>query len=68
MATEIRCTNKDSHGAPCDRFLATLDKTKLRIYCQKCKGWHDVPIVDLVRYLALQVESQGGGEVAHIFL
>ena len=49
-------------GDSCDRFLAQIAGSKLRIFCPKCKAWHELSIVDLVRHMALEVETQATGD------
>ena len=60
--TDIRCTHTLPNGETCERFLAQIAGSKLRIFCPKCKDWHEIAIVDLVRHLALEVETQSNDE------
>lgn len=60
--TDIRCTHALPNGETCDRFLAQVAGSKLRIFCPKCKDWHEIAIVDLVRHLALEVETHAAGQ------
>jgi len=61
---EIRCQNNKDHGQPCGRFLALLDGATLRIFCPKCKGWHEIDLVLLCQHLELFLDEQeqAGGQ------
>lgn len=47
---EIRCRNHDGEHI-CGRFLALLDGLTLRIFCPRCKGWHEIDLASLCQHL-----------------
>ena len=55
---EIRCTHSNGAGE-CGRFLARLEGGTLEIYCPKCKEYHPVAIVDLVRQTVTEIPPNG---------
>ena len=53
---EIHCgapTTNDTRG----HFLARINGAQLELYCPKCKEWHRVPIVELVRGMAVDLQN-----------
>ena len=55
---EIRCTHSNGNGE-CGRFLARLEGGVLEIYCAKCKEYHPVAIVDLVKQTIAEIPQNG---------
>lgn len=63
---EIRCTHSEA-GQTCGRFLGRLAGGVLQIYCPRCKMWHDVAVVDLVKATVAEL-PQPTSEKAQVFL
>lgn len=52
----IYCGNSDTNGGQ-GHFLARIHDGNLEIWCAKCKAFHAVPVVDLVRGVVLDYQN-----------
>jgi phage FluMu protein Com len=65
---KIECTHTDEYGKQCGRFLARLSGGVLEIYCARCKEYHPVAVVDLVKLTIAEIPPNGKGPEVRLFL
>ena len=65
---KIECTHTDEHGRQCGRFLARLSGGVLEIYCPRCKEYHPVPVVDIIKETVKEIPPNGKVQDVRLFL
>jgi phage FluMu protein Com len=55
---QIHCDNQ-ADGKECGRFLGKLDGATVYLYCPRCKTFHALAVVDIVKHLAAEVVAHG---------
>jgi phage FluMu protein Com len=55
---QIHCDNQ-ADGKECGRFLGKMDGATVYLYCPRCKTFHALAVVDIVKHLAAEVVAHG---------